>query len=60
MFFEFAQKSEINRLQSCNKMLTEELTQAKTTNENLTKTVEDIQNQNKVHGETSWSVKSLD
>lgn len=36
-------------MESCNKLLTEELTQAKSTNENLTKTLEDTQNQNKVH-----------
>ncbi|XP_026211663.1 CDK5 regulatory subunit-associated protein 2 isoform X3 [Anabas testudineus] len=41
------QKSEIHRLESCTKQLTEELTQAKITNENLGKTLEDAQNQNK-------------
>ncbi|XP_070706541.1 CDK5 regulatory subunit-associated protein 2 [Pempheris klunzingeri] len=41
------QQSEVSRLESCNKLLTEELTQAKSTNENLSKTLEDIQNQNK-------------
>ncbi|XP_041815479.1 CDK5 regulatory subunit-associated protein 2 isoform X3 [Chelmon rostratus] len=38
---------EVGRLESCNKLLTEELTQTKSTNENLTKTLEDTQNQNK-------------
>ncbi|XP_044030402.1 CDK5 regulatory subunit-associated protein 2 isoform X12 [Siniperca chuatsi] len=41
------QQSEVSRLESCNKLLTEELTQEKNTNENLTKTLEDTQNQNK-------------
>ncbi|XP_044030393.1 CDK5 regulatory subunit-associated protein 2 isoform X3 [Siniperca chuatsi] len=40
-------QSEVSRLESCNKLLTEELTQEKNTNENLTKTLEDTQNQNK-------------
>ncbi|XP_070845924.1 CDK5 regulatory subunit-associated protein 2 isoform X3 [Chaetodon trifascialis] len=41
------QQSEVGRLESCNKLLTEELIQTKSTNENLTKTLEDTQNQNK-------------
>ncbi|XP_045922073.1 CDK5 regulatory subunit-associated protein 2 isoform X2 [Micropterus dolomieu] len=41
------QESEVSRLESCNKLLTEELTQARSITENLTKTLEDIQNQNK-------------
>ncbi|KAM7392630.1 hypothetical protein PAMA_007649 [Pampus argenteus] len=41
------QKSEVSRLESVNKLLTEEVTQAKSTNENLTKTLEDSQSQNK-------------
>ncbi|KAM7368804.1 hypothetical protein PAMP_013111 [Pampus punctatissimus] len=41
------QKSEVSRLESVNKLLTEEVTQAKSTNENLTKTLEDTQSQNK-------------
>lgn len=53
VLFEFAEKkSDINRLESGNRLLAEELTQAKITNENMTKTLEDAQNQNKVHGET--------
>lgn len=44
-----AKQSEISRLESCNKLLTEELTQAKSTNETLAKTLEDTQDQNKVH-----------
>ncbi|KAM8742927.1 CDK5 regulatory subunit-associated protein 2 isoform 3-T3 [Acanthopagrus schlegelii] len=40
-------QSEISRLESCNKLLTEELTRTKGTNEFLTKTLEDTQNQNK-------------
>ncbi|XP_070780479.1 CDK5 regulatory subunit-associated protein 2 [Enoplosus armatus] len=40
-------QNEVSRLESCNKLLTEQLTQAKSTNENLTKTLEDTQNQNK-------------
>ncbi|XP_070845922.1 CDK5 regulatory subunit-associated protein 2 isoform X1 [Chaetodon trifascialis] len=40
-------QSEVGRLESCNKLLTEELIQTKSTNENLTKTLEDTQNQNK-------------
>lgn len=52
MFPGFAEKkSEVSRLESVNKLLTEELTQAKSTNENLTKTLEDTQSQNKVHGD---------
>lgn len=39
------------QVESCNKRLTEELTQAKSTNVNLTKTLEDTQKQNKVHGD---------
>lgn len=38
-------------------MLTEELNQVKSTNENLTKTLEDSQNQNKVHKYTCYSFK---
>lgn len=57
MFFEFSEKkSEIHRLESCTKQLTEELTQAKITNENLGKTLEDAQNQNKVYRETCCSI----
>ncbi|XP_029371082.1 CDK5 regulatory subunit-associated protein 2 isoform X2 [Echeneis naucrates] len=41
------QKSEVSRLESVNKHLTEELTKMKSTNENLAKTLEDTQNQNK-------------
>ncbi|XP_049459390.1 CDK5 regulatory subunit-associated protein 2 isoform X2 [Epinephelus fuscoguttatus] len=41
------QQNEVSRLESRNKLLTEELTQIKSTNENLTKTLEDTQNQNK-------------
>ncbi|XP_042251849.1 CDK5 regulatory subunit-associated protein 2-like isoform X3 [Thunnus maccoyii] len=41
------QKSEVSRLESVNKLLTEELTQAKSTNENLTRTLDDTQSQNK-------------
>lgn len=37
------------RLESINKMLTEELNHIKSTNENLNKTLEDSKNQNKVH-----------
>lgn len=44
-----AKQSEISRLESCNKLLTEELTQAKSTSETLAKTLEDTQDQNKVH-----------
>ncbi|XP_054874995.1 CDK5 regulatory subunit-associated protein 2 isoform X2 [Amphiprion ocellaris] len=40
-------KSDIRRLESVNKLLTEELSQAKSTSESLTKTLEDSQNQNK-------------
>ncbi|MED6231801.1 hypothetical protein ATANTOWER_008803 [Ataeniobius toweri] len=40
-------KSDVNRLESINKMLTEELTRVKSTNENLRKTLEDSQNHNK-------------
>lgn len=46
----FASKqSEVSRLESYNKLLTEELTQAKSTSESLTRTLEDSQSQNKVH-----------
>uniref|UniRef100_A0A3B5AM59 CDK5 regulatory subunit associated protein 2 n=1 Tax=Stegastes partitus TaxID=144197 RepID=A0A3B5AM59_9TELE len=41
------EKSDINRLESVNRLLTEELNQAKSTRENMTKTLEDSQNQNK-------------
>ncbi|XP_041825262.1 CDK5 regulatory subunit-associated protein 2 isoform X3 [Melanotaenia boesemani] len=41
------QQSDVNRLESVNKLLTEELNQVKSTNENLTRTMEDSQNQNK-------------
>nr|XP_046230565.1 myomegalin-like isoform X2 [Scatophagus argus] len=41
------EQSEVSRLQSCNKLLTEELNQTKSTNDTLTKTLEDTQNQNK-------------
>ncbi|XP_042365374.1 CDK5 regulatory subunit-associated protein 2 isoform X2 [Plectropomus leopardus] len=41
------QQNEVSRLESRNKLLTEELTRIKSTNENLTETLEDIQNQNK-------------
>lgn len=44
-----SKQSEISRLESCKKLLTEELTQAKSTTESLTKTLEDTQDQNKVH-----------
>ncbi|XP_067341071.1 CDK5 regulatory subunit-associated protein 2 isoform X6 [Channa argus] len=44
-------KNEINKLESCNKELTEELTLSKTNNESLTKTLEDIQNQVKILSE---------
>uniref|UniRef100_A0A3Q1CVK6 CDK5 regulatory subunit associated protein 2 n=1 Tax=Amphiprion ocellaris TaxID=80972 RepID=A0A3Q1CVK6_AMPOC len=40
-------QSDIRRLESVNKLLTEELSQAKSTSESLTKTLEDSQNQNK-------------
>ncbi|TKS84792.1 CDK5 regulatory subunit-associated protein 2 [Collichthys lucidus] len=40
-------KSEVSRLESYNKLLTEELTQAKSTSESLTRTLEDSQSQNK-------------
>lgn len=36
-------------MESYNKLLTEELTQAKSTSESLTRTLEDSQSQNKVH-----------
>lgn len=42
-------QSEVSRLESYNKLLTEELTQAKSTSESLTRTLEDSQSQNKVH-----------
>ncbi|XP_028274258.1 CDK5 regulatory subunit-associated protein 2 isoform X2 [Parambassis ranga] len=41
------QKSNINQLESVNKLLTEELNQTKISNETLMKTLEDSQNQNK-------------
>ncbi|XP_027138012.1 CDK5 regulatory subunit-associated protein 2 isoform X6 [Larimichthys crocea] len=41
------QQSEVSRLESYNKLLTEELTQAKSTSESLTRTLEDSQSQNK-------------
>uniref|UniRef100_A0A3Q2T0V3 CDK5 regulatory subunit associated protein 2 n=1 Tax=Fundulus heteroclitus TaxID=8078 RepID=A0A3Q2T0V3_FUNHE len=41
------QKTDVNRLDSINKMLTEELNRIKRTNESLTKTLEDSQNHNK-------------
>ncbi|KAM3600500.1 uncharacterized protein V6R79_024305 [Siganus canaliculatus] len=41
------QQSDVKRLESCNKLLTEELIKAKSTNENLTKTLEDSQSHNK-------------
>ncbi|XP_035523390.1 CDK5 regulatory subunit-associated protein 2 [Morone saxatilis] len=40
-------QDEVGRLESYNKLLTEELTQTKSTNENLTRTLEDTQNENK-------------
>ncbi|XP_035996244.1 CDK5 regulatory subunit-associated protein 2 isoform X2 [Fundulus heteroclitus] len=40
-------KTDVNRLDSINKMLTEELNRIKRTNESLTKTLEDSQNHNK-------------
>ncbi|KAE8285289.1 CDK5 regulatory subunit-associated protein 2 [Larimichthys crocea] len=40
-------QSEVSRLESYNKLLTEELTQAKSTSESLTRTLEDSQSQNK-------------
>ncbi|RVE65985.1 hypothetical protein OJAV_G00122060 [Oryzias javanicus] len=42
------QKSDINRLESVNKMLNEDLNLIKSTNESLTKKLEDFQNQNKI------------
>ncbi|XP_077594073.1 CDK5 regulatory subunit-associated protein 2 [Stigmatopora nigra] len=44
-------ESEIHRLESVNKMLTEELTQVKSIRENLTKTLEETQNQSKIMSE---------
>uniref|UniRef100_A0A1A7ZBS3 CDK5 regulatory subunit associated protein 2 n=1 Tax=Nothobranchius furzeri TaxID=105023 RepID=A0A1A7ZBS3_NOTFU len=41
------QMGDINRLESINKMLTEELNQIKSSNESLTRTLEDSQNHNK-------------
>ncbi|MED6273687.1 hypothetical protein CHARACLAT_009041 [Characodon lateralis] len=41
------QKSDVKRLESINKMLTEELNRVKSTNENLRKALEDSQNHNK-------------
>lgn len=50
MFPGFAEKkSEVSRLESVNKLLTQELTQTRGTNENLTQTLDDTQIQNKVH-----------
>lgn len=43
-----SKQSEISRLESRSKLLTEELAQAKTTTESLTRTLEDTQDQNKV------------
>ncbi|XP_054908682.1 CDK5 regulatory subunit-associated protein 2 isoform X3 [Poeciliopsis prolifica] len=40
-------KSDINQLESINKMLTEELNRVKSANENMTKTLEDSQNHSK-------------
>ncbi|XP_077353236.1 CDK5 regulatory subunit-associated protein 2 isoform X3 [Festucalex cinctus] len=40
-------ESEVHRLESVNKLLTEELTQAKSANENLTKTLEETQSETK-------------
>ncbi|KAF6729145.1 CDK5 regulatory subunit-associated protein 2 [Oryzias melastigma] len=42
------QKSDVNRLESVNKMLNEDLSLVKSTNESLTKKLEDFQNQNKI------------
>uniref|UniRef100_A0A8C4I9X0 CDK5 regulatory subunit associated protein 2 n=1 Tax=Dicentrarchus labrax TaxID=13489 RepID=A0A8C4I9X0_DICLA len=44
---ELEKQDEVSRLESYNKLLTEELTQTKSTNENLTRTLEDTQNENK-------------
>lgn len=41
-------KSDVNQLESINKLLTEELNLVKSTSESLAKTLEDSQNQNKV------------
>ncbi|XP_051906465.1 CDK5 regulatory subunit-associated protein 2 isoform X2 [Hippocampus zosterae] len=41
-------QSEVHQLESVNKLLTEELTQAKSTHENLTKTLEEIQSESKM------------
>lgn len=43
-----SKQSEISRLESRSKLLTEELAQAKTTTESLMRTLEDTQDQNKV------------
>uniref|UniRef100_A0A8C6KQ89 CDK5 regulatory subunit associated protein 2 n=1 Tax=Nothobranchius furzeri TaxID=105023 RepID=A0A8C6KQ89_NOTFU len=43
----FLNMGDINRLESINKMLTEELNQIKSSNESLTRTLEDSQNHNK-------------
>lgn len=52
VFQGFAEKqSELSRLESTSKQLNEELKQTKRIIENLTKTLEDAQNQNKVPGE---------
>uniref|UniRef100_A0AAQ4QSR4 CDK5 regulatory subunit-associated protein 2/Myomegalin coiled coil domain-containing protein n=1 Tax=Gasterosteus aculeatus aculeatus TaxID=481459 RepID=A0AAQ4QSR4_GASAC len=40
-------ESEVRRVESCNKQLTEELTHIKSNNADLSKTLEEIQNQNK-------------
>ncbi|XP_059214660.1 CDK5 regulatory subunit-associated protein 2 isoform X2 [Centropristis striata] len=42
------QQNEVSRLESCNKLLTEELAQTKSTNANLSKTLEDTENQIKM------------
>uniref|UniRef100_A0A3Q3VT61 Uncharacterized protein n=1 Tax=Mola mola TaxID=94237 RepID=A0A3Q3VT61_MOLML len=44
---ELEKQNEICRLESCNKLLTEELNQTKSTNDTLNKTLEETQNQNK-------------
>lgn len=45
----FIEKGEVSRLEKINQYLHEELSQAKSTNQNLTKTLEDNQNENSVH-----------
>uniref|UniRef100_A0A3Q3MV79 CDK5 regulatory subunit associated protein 2 n=1 Tax=Mastacembelus armatus TaxID=205130 RepID=A0A3Q3MV79_9TELE len=53
MLSAFAEKkSEMNQLDSYSQQLSEELTQTKSTIENLGKTLEDTQTQNKVHKDT--------